>query len=275
MIALPEEYLSLNANRILKKFTDFFKEKYGVECIAALHHNTRQTNYHIQLIFSERQEVPEPEVKIATRNMFYDENGKHCRTKKEILDDQGEIRKGCYIIPKGEPYSGYYFGTKRVFFKKKAFLREMKEAYTELINEELLDERSKLKVFSRDSIYLATNKIGKNNPMEDAIRRNNDAVNRWNFYASHAAKDISEDHVKDVKRQLITEPVKASAEAGNGPEMYREIVKLATKILNRLVREWFNLRREDRPGAKDEMFGKMIAYCGDRESNHKEKGRVR
>lgn len=203
-------------------------------------------------------------MKIATRNMFYDEKGRHCRTKKEILNDQGELRKGCYIIPKGEPYSGHYFGSKKFFFKKKAFLREMKEAYTELINEEILDERSKLKVFSRDSIYLATKKIGKKNPREDVIRKNNDAVNQWNFYATHAAKDMSEDHVKEVKRLLITEPVKASVEAGNGPEMYREIVKLATKTLNRLVREWFNLRKEDRPGAKDEMFGKMLAYCRER-----------
>ena len=207
--------------------------------------------------------------------MFYDEKGKHCRTKKEILDDQGELRKGCYIISKGEPYRGHYFGPKRFFFKKKAFLREMKEAYTELINEEILDERSKLKVFSRDSIYLATKKIGKNNPMEDVIRRNNDAVNRWNFYATHAAKDMSEEHVKEVKRQVITEPVKASVEAGNSSEIYREIVKLATKILNRLVREWFNLYPEDRPKAKDELFEKMIAYCRERVQRKREKERGR
>ena len=42
--------------------------------------------------------------KIATRNMFYDENGQHVRTKKEILDEAGQLRKGCKIIPKGEVY---------------------------------------------------------------------------------------------------------------------------------------------------------------------------
>lgn len=30
--------------------------------------------------------------------MFYDENGRHIRTKKEILDSDGNIRKGCSII---------------------------------------------------------------------------------------------------------------------------------------------------------------------------------
>ena len=34
--------------------------------------------------------------------MFYDEQGKHRRTKKEILDVQGNIRAGCSIIPKGK-----------------------------------------------------------------------------------------------------------------------------------------------------------------------------
>ena len=35
--------------------TDRFKEKYGVECVSALHHNKRKKNYHIHLIFSERE----------------------------------------------------------------------------------------------------------------------------------------------------------------------------------------------------------------------------
>jgi len=271
VIALPEEYLSLNANRILKKFTDFFKEKYGVECIAALHHNTRQTNYHIHLIFSERKELPEPEVKIATRNMFYDENGKHRRTKKEILNDQGELRKGCYIISKGEPYSGHYFGQKNSFFKKKAFLRELKVVYTELINEEIYDERRTLKVFSKDSIFLATKKIGKNNPMGDVIRKNNEAVQKWNFNASYAATIMSKDHVKEVKRQMVLKPIRESEAAGNGPELYRGIVQLATKTLNRLIKEWVNIFPNDRPKPKDEMFGKMISYCRDRVSRVKEK----
>ena len=236
-----------------------------------MHHNTRQTNYHIHLIFSERQELAEPEVKIAARNMFYDENGKHRRTKKEILDDQGELRKGCYIISKGEPYSGHYFGQKNSFFKKKAFLRELKVVYTELINEEIYDERRKLKVFSKDSIFLATKKIGKNNPMGDVIRKNNEAVQKWNFNASYAATIMSEDHVKEVKRQMVLQPIKESETVGNGPELYRGIVQLATKTLNRLIKEWVNIFPNDRPKPKDEMFGKMISYCRDRVSRVKEK----
>ena len=65
---------------LLRRFTDHFKQNYKVECISALHHNKRKTNYHIHLIFAERQLLDKPIEKIATRNMFYDEKGKHRRT---------------------------------------------------------------------------------------------------------------------------------------------------------------------------------------------------
>ena len=82
IIALPESFVDYEPDKLLKLFTEYFKQNHGVECIAALHHNKRKTNYHIHLIFSERKLLDEPVVKIATRNMFYDENGKHVRTKK-------------------------------------------------------------------------------------------------------------------------------------------------------------------------------------------------
>ena len=53
IIALPECFVDYEPDRVLKLFTEHFKQKYGVECISALHHNKRKTNYHIHLIFSE------------------------------------------------------------------------------------------------------------------------------------------------------------------------------------------------------------------------------
>lgn len=87
IIALPESFVEYPPDRLLKLFTEHFKQNYGTECIAALHHNKRKTNYHIHLIFAERKLLAEPIIKIASRNMFYDENGKHVRTKKEILGE--------------------------------------------------------------------------------------------------------------------------------------------------------------------------------------------
>ena len=48
--------------------------------------------------------LPEPGIKIATRSVFYDETGKRVRTKKEITGEDGQIRKGCTVIKKGEVY---------------------------------------------------------------------------------------------------------------------------------------------------------------------------
>ena len=264
IIALPEEYQYLKPGEVLKKFTDYFKEKYGVECISALHHNKSQTNYHIHLIFSERKELPEPEVKIATRNIFYDENGKHCRTKKEILDSDGNIRRGCFIIPKGEAYRGHYFEPKNPYFKSRRFLQELKEGYTELINEQIGREENRLEVYRKDSIYLPTKKIGKNNHNEDFIKQNNKAVQDWNYAASFAAGIMSEDHVKEVKRKKILEPIKETIETGEDKFAYRNIIRTATKVINRLVKEWIRLPHAERLDAKADMFSGMINYCRER-----------
>ncbi len=90
IIALPEGFVEYPPDILLKLFTEHFKQNYGTECIAALHHNKRKTNYHIHLIFSERKMLEQPIEKFASRNMFYNESGKHIRTKKEILDEAGD-----------------------------------------------------------------------------------------------------------------------------------------------------------------------------------------
>lgn len=105
IIALPEALYHYEHDYLIKHFATDFKKKYGVDCYAALHHNKRKTNFHIHLIFAERTKLEKLVVKVASRNMFYDESGKHVRTKKEILDESGDIRNGCKIIRKGEVYA--------------------------------------------------------------------------------------------------------------------------------------------------------------------------
>lgn len=54
--------------------------------------------------------------------MFYDESGKHVRTKKEILSSDGELKPGCKIVKKGEVYEENFFEKKNPFFKSKRLL---------------------------------------------------------------------------------------------------------------------------------------------------------
>ena len=45
IIALPESFVDYEPDKLLKLFTEHFKQNYGVECISALHYNKRKTNY--------------------------------------------------------------------------------------------------------------------------------------------------------------------------------------------------------------------------------------
>ena len=210
-----------------------------MECVSALHHNKRKTNYHIHLIFSERKLLPEPDVKIASRSVFFDETGKRVRTKKEITGEDGQIRKGCTVIKKGEVYESHLFTTKDTRFKGEPFLREVKEVYTELINRHISDPEQHLKVFDKDSVYLPTKKIGKNNPKEDEIKADNAARQEWNRTADMALlSGISEAKILEVKRTGIHEKASQSIKSkGWLPSLFRSIVNKAKDFLQNLIRE--------------------------------------
>ena len=152
IIALPESYTRFDPDTVLRDFTDQFKKRYGMECISALHHNKAKSNYHIHLIFSERQLLPEPDIKIASRAVFYDESGKRVRTKKEITGEDGNIREGCTIIKKGEVYEQHLFTAKEETFKSNFFLEDAKRFYTALINRHIEDPAQRLKVFDPNGI---------------------------------------------------------------------------------------------------------------------------
>lgn len=239
IIALPEVYTQYEPQQVLEDFTDEFRRRYGVECVSALHHNKRKTNYHIHLIFSERKLLTEPDVKIATRSVFFDETGKRVRTKKEITGEDGQIRKGCTVIKKGEVYENHLFTVKDDRFKSEAFLREVKEVYTELINRHISDPEQHLKVFDRNSVYLPTKKIGKNNPKAAEIEADNAARQEWNRTADMALlSGISETKILEIKQTEIHEKASQSIKSkGWLPNLFRSIVRKAKDFLQNLIRE--------------------------------------
>ena len=237
MIALPESFINHDHGYLLKKMVDEFKEKYGVECFAALHHNKRKTNLHIHMIFAERKRLDQPEEKTATRNMFYDEKGHHVRTKKEILDGDGNIRKGCKIIKKGEVYERKIFTIKDSRFKQEAFLDEAKVFYTDLINQMVIDDKDRLSIFDKNGPYLATKKVGKNNPKAEEIKADNEIRMEWNRAVDRAiVSGVSEAEVVELKKTEITDRVKESVEQnGNKPELFRDMVRAAVALLEKLI----------------------------------------
>ena len=246
IIALPESFVDYEPDKMLKLFTEHFKQSYGVECIAALHHNKSKTNYHIHLIFSERKLLDEPVEKIATRNMFYDENGKHVRTKKEILDEAGQLRKGCKIIPKGEVYERTLFTIKDSRFKSDRFLDEVKRSYTDLINIYVKDDKQKLRVFDRNGVYLPTKKIGKNNPKAEQIRTDNQYRTMWNQTVDRALiSGVPEEQILEVKQSEIGQKVKASIQkSGRNPALFKSLIMMAIYALELLISKVFKMTLE-------------------------------
>ena len=257
IIALPESFPDLYyPDKLLQLFTDRFKEKYGMECVSALHHNKWKTNYHIHLIFSERELLEEPVEKIATRNMFYDEQGRHVRTKKEILDNNGNIRKVCKVIKKGEVYERILFTNKNRLFKQEHYLDEAKHFYTDLINLLIKDDKDKLHVFDRNGLYLATKKIGKNNPKAEQIKSDNNVRMQWNHEVDQALVcSVPEDEIRQIKKEFITDRIRQSIKAwGKEPSLLANIITHATMRLALLISKVRTAARE----LKNKLFHESL-----------------
>ncbi len=155
--------------------------------------------------------MEQPIEKIATRNMFYDEKGNHVRTKKEILDEDGNIRKRCKVIKKGDVYERQMFSIKDKRFKAENFLDTIKQDYTNLINQYVQDEKQRLQVFERGGMYLATKKIGKNNPKAAEMEADNAKRTLWNQTVDRAiVTGVAKSEIMQIKKERITDRIAES-----------------------------------------------------------------
>lgn len=114
-----------------------------------------------------------------------------------------------------------------------------KEVYTELINRHISDPEQHLKVFDKNSVYLPTKKIGKNNPKAAEIEADNAARQEWNKTADMALlSGISEAKIIEVKQTEIHDKVNQSVrKSGWLPNLFRRIVSKAKEFLQNLIRE--------------------------------------
>ena len=189
--------------------------------------------------FDPNQVLPEPDIKIASRGVFYDELGKRVRTKKEITEEDGKIREGCNVIKKGEAYEKHLFTAKDEVFKNELFLEEAKHFYTALINRHIHDPERRLKVFDPNSVYLPTKKIGKNNPKVAEIEADNAARQDWNRTADMAlVSGITEAKIIEIKNEHVYNEASRSVQK-NGwlLGLFRGIIQKAKEILQVLIRE--------------------------------------
>lgn len=123
IIALPEIYTTFDPQQVLEEFTNKFRQQYGVECVSALHHNKRKTNYHIHLIFSERKLLPEPDIKIATRSVFYDETGKGYEPRKKSQTRTVKSEKAVPLSKGGSLRKPFIHNQRRAFQNRSVHIR--------------------------------------------------------------------------------------------------------------------------------------------------------
>ena len=72
----------------------------------------------------------------------------------------------------------------------------------EIINSHVKEESEKLSVFQQGGVYLATKKIGKNNPKEAEIRADNAARQEWNRTVDVALVDgVPEEDILKIKQE--------------------------------------------------------------------------
>lgn len=272
IIALPPSLTQYEPNALLKQITDSFKEKYGVECSSALHHNKSKSNYHIHMVYSERELLDEPVRKIATRNRYYDENGCYVRTKKEVSEN-GQLRPGCSMIAKGEVYEEHLFDKKKKIFKDKGFLDDVKKDFTEIINE-LSDPNEKLKVFDRNGPYIPTRKVGKNNPKEKDIREENKLRDTYNARVNDALNiGIDRDKLIDFKKEEVYKPVREMPKeetAGHG--MFAAIIDRAQRTLAKVVKRLFFKPEEYKTNIQNNYWKEFIDDCRTPTKKAKERG---
>ena len=107
------------------------------------------------------------------------------------------------------------------------------------MNQYVKEESQKLSVFQPGGVYLATKKIGKNNPKAAEIRADNAARQEWNRTVDVAlAEGVVEETVMEIKNREITDKVALSVtENGKQSELLRAILAAAIRFLTEYVRK--------------------------------------
>jgi hypothetical protein len=170
--------------------------------------------------------------------MYFDPEGRHVRTKKEATAD-GKLLPGYSMIPKGEVYEEHLFDKKNPLFKQKTFTEDVKVFFTDLMNRQL-SEPNQMQVFPKNSPFIPTKKIGKNNPKAEFIEETNRLKDEWNkkiwtAYRNGAPKE----GLITVKRELISKPAAESIREAGGksdPEKYNSILVRAIAIVAEMCR---------------------------------------
>lgn len=135
ILALPNDlYGKMDAQEIAQFLAEDMKARHGIECAVGVHMNKAGTNFHAHVILPERTMLENLKESIATRNTYFDSEGKRS-TKQNCVDENGVLKPGCRMVRKGERLHQRRFSEKIPTFASKGFTYGEKLRYAKLFNE--------------------------------------------------------------------------------------------------------------------------------------------
>ena len=114
------------------------------------------------------------------------------------------------------------------------------------MNTLIKDDKEKLHVFDENGLYLATKKIGKNNPKSEQIQTDNEYRVRWNREVDRAIiSGVAETEIQQIKKEYISDRIKESIDIfGSQPERFGTILMSAVAVLAMLISKVLQKVRE-------------------------------
>ena len=187
ILYIPNEFLKFTKDEqqeILDNLAVLVNRWCGTSCFIALHNSHATTdelegNAHLHILISERPLLHTDEIKVAERNLFFDENNRRRKTKSEILDGSGQIKQGCYVVPKGEIVS--MFGSKYSDMSSAQWTKEIKRHLAKWINETFEPDKERV-VYTSESPFIPQQHVGKefSEEIKNRIRKDNKKIKTWN-----------------------------------------------------------------------------------------------
>lgn len=224
VIALPNEMSENFSKEVLEEFShDLAKELLGEnrDYEFALHFNQAKTNFHMHLLFSERERVTERKPKVYKRDMWFDkttnrmakaeaENAELRYKKGEVMKDkQGNVR-----------YDEAPFTKKDKKFTERSWLK----AHQKTIQKVFAEYDYVLNIFD-DKNEIAQKKLYKG-----ASKDYLEYANNWNHAANYANKMLKKERTTLLKEYNVLKPLMNEYKPFAGKENEMEQAELNLKI---------------------------------------------
>ena len=237
ILVFPNEFYKLiPKENLLNEIVKVLKNRLGIEVYAAMHGSDQDSNnLHVHVMYMERK-LEQEQDKIAKRNMYFNQEGKQVRAKKDAVDQDGNLLPGYTMVPKGECYGKKTWSAKRKNLRSKEFTQDIKQFLTNVINGNLeyswAEGMEKREVYDREnSPYLPlqdtykplkySNKEKYQESVKTAQKLSEDIVEcnklriEYNDSVTAALMNGADQELLVEKRKKISKEIKENIEKNN------------------------------------------------------------